>query len=153
MKGKSKAETNNTDAKLKKRGSATEKVSKRQPKKQKKAAKDPNRPKRPPSAFFVFMEEFRQEFKRENPDNKSVSAVGKAAGARWKSMSDADKAPYVEKAEKRKSDYNKNMEAYNKKLEGTNVEEEEESDEKSRSEVHDDEEDEDETGEEEEDDD
>jgi hypothetical protein len=74
-----------------------------------KAAKDPNKPKRPASAFFVFMyfsysiffllcdhcsqmenklcfflneifiidcrEEFREQYKREHPKNKSVAAV------------------------------------------------------------------------------
>ncbi|CAI9270531.1 unnamed protein product [Lactuca saligna] len=49
-----------------------------------KAAKDPNKPKRPASAFFVFMEDFRKQFKEDHPDNKSVAAVGKAGGAKWK---------------------------------------------------------------------
>ncbi|KAJ6931699.1 hypothetical protein NC652_015014 [Populus alba x Populus x berolinensis] len=54
-----------------------------------KAAKDPNKPKRPASAFFVFMEEFREQYKREHPKNKSVAAVGKAGGDKWKSLSEA----------------------------------------------------------------
>ncbi|KVH87907.1 Helicase, C-terminal [Cynara cardunculus var. scolymus] len=54
-----------------------------------KAVKDPNKPKRPASAFFLFMEEFRKQFKEENPGNKSVAAVGKAGGAKWKTMSDS----------------------------------------------------------------
>ena len=52
-----------------------------------KGGKDPNKPKRPPSAFFVFMEQFRKEFKEKNPNNKQVSVVGKAGGDKWKSMS------------------------------------------------------------------
>ncbi|KAF4365367.1 hypothetical protein F8388_012524 [Cannabis sativa] len=88
----------------------------------KKAAKDPNKPKRPSSAFFVFMEEFRKQFNKENPNNKAVSA---------------DKAPFVAKAEKRKIEYEKNMKAYNKKqAEGADAAEEEGS-EKSMSEVND----------------
>ncbi|PWA50511.1 High mobility group (HMG) box domain-containing protein [Artemisia annua] len=67
----------------------------------KKAAKDPNKPKKPPSAFFVFLEEFRKTFKKENPTIKAVSAVGKAGGEKWKFMSAADKAPYEAKAAKR----------------------------------------------------
>ncbi|KAM6543506.1 hypothetical protein CsatB_007953 [Cannabis sativa] len=103
----------------------------------KKAAKDPNKPKRPSSAFFVFMEEFRKQFNKENPNNKAVSAVGKAAGEKWKSMTEADKAPFVAKAEKRKIEYEKNMKAYNKKqAEGADAAEEEGS-EKSMSEVND----------------
>ncbi|MCL7041356.1 hypothetical protein MKW94_007418, partial [Papaver nudicaule] len=60
------------------------------PKKTKKEqkAKDPNAPKRPPTAFFAFMEDFRKEFKEANPDNKSVSVVAKEGGQKWKSMSD-----------------------------------------------------------------
>ena len=80
-----------------------------------KAKKDPNKPKRPPSAFFVFLEEFRKTFKAENPHVKAVSAVGKAGGEKWKSMSPAEKATYEAKAQKRKADYEKQMNAYNKK--------------------------------------
>ncbi|KAL4569730.1 hypothetical protein LXL04_025372 [Taraxacum kok-saghyz] len=54
-----------------------------------KAAKDPNKPKRPASAFFVFMEEFRKQYKEEKPENKSVAAVGKAGGAKWKSLTES----------------------------------------------------------------
>ncbi|KAF5794383.1 putative chromatin remodeling & transcriptional activation HMG family [Helianthus annuus] len=100
-----------------------------------KANKDPNKPKRPASAFFVFMEEFRKQFKEEHPDNKSVAAVGKAGGVKWKSMSDADKAPYVAKAEKRKAEYEKNMTAYNKKQAAGGTDEDDASD-KSKSEVN-----------------
>ncbi|KAD6120361.1 hypothetical protein E3N88_11632 [Mikania micrantha] len=123
-----------------------------------KAAKDPNKPKRPPSAFFVFLEEFRKTFKKENPNVKAVSAVGKAGGEKWKSMSAAEKAPYEAKAAKRKADYEKLMTAYNKKQES--IAEEDDESEKSKSEVDeesgqeggDDEEDEEEEEEEEDDD-
>ncbi|TXG59284.1 hypothetical protein EZV62_013857 [Acer yangbiense] len=104
--------------------------------KKKAPAKDPNKPKRPASAFFVFMEEFRQQYKKEHPNNKSVAA---------------EKAPFVERAEKRKKEYEKTMQAYNKKLaSGNNRGEDDESD-KSKSEVND--EDDDEEGSDEEDDD
>ncbi|KAF7829475.1 HMG1/2-like protein [Senna tora] len=153
MKGaKSKSESKKPNAKLavNKKGSAATKAGGRSSKG--KAAKDPNKPKRPPSAFFVFMEEFRKQFNKEHPENKAVSAVGKAAGAKWKSMSDAEKAPYAAKAEKRKAEYEKNMKAYNKRqAEGPEAADEEESD-KSMSEVND-EDDGDEEGSGEEDDD
>ena len=121
-----------------------------------KAGKDPNKPKRPASAFFVFMEEFRKQYKEKHPNNKSVAAVGKAGGDKWKSLSEAEKAPYVAKAAKRKTEYNKTMAAYNKKQSEKKNEPEEEEDEedgsdKSKSEVNDDDED-DESGEEEDDD-
>ncbi|MFS7994074.1 putative chromatin remodeling & transcriptional activation HMG family [Helianthus anomalus] len=100
-----------------------------------KAAKDPNKPKRPASAFFVFMEDFRKQFKAENPDNKSVAAVGKAGGAKWKAMSTSEQAPYVAKAEKRKAEYEKTMVAYNKKQAMGGKDEDDDSD-KSKSEVN-----------------
>ncbi|KAL8253481.1 hypothetical protein R6Q59_037174 [Mikania micrantha] len=112
-----------------------------------KAAKDPNKPKRPASAFFVFMEEFRKQFKEDNPDNKSVAAVGKAGGAKWKAMSESEKAPYVAKADKRKKEYEKTLAAYNKKKDAGG--EDDDSD-KSKSEVNDEDE---EDGSDEEDDD
>ncbi|XP_047312480.1 HMG1/2-like protein isoform X2 [Impatiens glandulifera] len=143
---KSKAETKKADSRLavKKGGGKVEKKTSTS----KKAAKDPNMPKRPPSAFFVFMEDFRKTFKEKNPNNKSVAAVGKAAGEKWKSMSEAEKAQYVAKAEKRKVEYNKNMDAYNKKLAAGSADEEESD--KSKSEVNDED---DESGEEEDDED
>ncbi|CAM8901070.1 unnamed protein product [Rhodiola kirilowii] len=137
--GKSKA----SDARLSVKGKAG---AKKVTKAAKKPAKDPNKPKRPASAFFVFMEDFRKQFKEENPNNKSVAAVGKAGGEKWKSMSDAEKAPYVAKAETRKTQYDKDMKAYEKKqTDGPSADEE------SKSEIHD--EDDDQSEEDDEDDD
>ncbi|GMP67629.1 hypothetical protein CsSME_00027551 [Camellia sinensis var. sinensis] len=51
--GRSKTETKRTDSKLLvKRGAPTEKAGKKPAAKKGKAAKDPNKPKRPASAFF-----------------------------------------------------------------------------------------------------
>ncbi|GAB2300456.1 HMG1/2-like protein [Dionaea muscipula] len=128
-------------------------VKKTAPAKKGKPAKDPNKPKRPPSAFFVFMEDFREEYKRKHPNSKGVAAIGKAGGDRWRSFSDAEKAPYIQKAEKRKAEYEKTLKAYNKKQsEGPKHDEDEEESDRSKSEVNDDEDD-DEGSDEEEDDD
>ena len=134
-----------------KAGAKESKLSVKKPaaRKGKVAAKDPNKPKRPASAFFVFMEEFRKTYKEKHPENKSVAAVGKAGGNKWKSMSEAEKAPFVAKADKRKTEYNKNLEAYNKKVAEAPAEDEESD--KSKSEVEDD--DEDQSGEDDDDDD
>ncbi|XP_057809371.1 HMG1/2-like protein isoform X2 [Salvia miltiorrhiza] len=134
--GRSKTESKKADAKLSvKKGAAAGK----KPVKKGKPAKDPNKPKRPASAFFVFMEDFRKTYKEKHPNNKSVSAVGKAGGEKWKSMSEAEKAPFVAKAEKRKVDYEKTLQAYNKKLsDGPGADDESD---KSKSEVNDDEDD------------
>ncbi|ESQ53540.1 hypothetical protein EUTSA_v10026524mg [Eutrema salsugineum] len=126
--GETKAQAKGTDDRLKTRG-----------KKAGKKTKDPNKPKRPPSAFFVFLDGFRREFNEANPNNKSVGAVGKAAGAKWKSMSDEEKAPYVATAESKKSEYVKTMQKYNMKLaNGTNTGDDDSD--KSKSEVNDEEE-------------
>ncbi|XP_008449957.2 high mobility group B protein 1 isoform X2 [Cucumis melo] len=111
-----------------------DKGTKRPTKKDLKAKKDPNKPKRPPSAFFVFLEEFRKEYKRENPNVKAVSAVGKAGGEKWKSLSHAEKAPYEAKAAKRKAEYEKLMRAYDSKKASAADDEESE---RSKSEVND----------------
>jgi high mobility group protein B3 len=143
--GKSKSQTKNVALSVNKRGAAAKP---RKSTKKDKKAKDPNKPKRPASAFFIFMEEFRQQYKEKHPNNKSVSVVGKAGGDKWKSLSDAEKAPYAAKAEKRKAEYEKNMKAYNKKQAEAPKQDEEESD-KSMSEVNNEDEDEDDDGDEE----
>ncbi|KAE8791150.1 HMG1/2-like protein [Hordeum vulgare] len=43
--------------------------------KKSKAKKDPNKPKRPPSAFFVFMDTFRKEYREKHPNIKQVSMI------------------------------------------------------------------------------
>ncbi|XP_023733141.2 high mobility group B protein 3 [Lactuca sativa] len=116
-----------------------------------KVAKDPNKPKRPASAFFVFMEDFRKQFKEDHPDNKSVATVGKVGGAKWKSMSDSEKAHFQAKADKRKKEYENNLDTYNKKLAGGGNDDDDEDSDKSKSEVND-EADEDESDDEEDDD-
>ncbi|XP_042441280.1 HMG1/2-like protein [Zingiber officinale] len=109
-----------------------------------KVGKDPNMPKRPQSAFFVFML--------------------LAGGDKWKSLTEEEKAPYIAKAAKLKADYTKTMAAYNKGQSGggegsrataTDEEEEEEEEgeesDKSKSEVNDDDEDDEEEEDEEDD--
>lgn len=138
-------ETKNKNVEAKKKLlSAKEKPTKRQAKP--KAVKDPNQPKRPPTAFFVYLEEFRKTFKQKHPDVKGVTAVGKACGDKWKEMSDAEKAPYLAKAAQKRAEYDVTMTAYKKKQEvGVQSATPEES-EKSKSELNEDDED-DESGE------
>ncbi|XP_077247170.1 high mobility group B protein 7-like isoform X2 [Tasmannia lanceolata] len=81
--------------------------------KKEKKVKDPNMPKRPATAFFIFMDGFRKTFKEANPDEKSVAVVAKEGGEKWKSMTDEEKKPYLEVAAKRKAEYEKAMEKFN----------------------------------------
>jgi high mobility group protein B1 len=63
---------------IKKRKGAVKEAKAKKPrasKKAAKAAKDPNAPKRPPTAFFLFLNEFRKTFKEEHPDVKGVTMV------------------------------------------------------------------------------
>lgn len=133
------------EAKAKKSESKAKlRVVKEKPKKRQakpKVKKDPNQPKRPPTAFFVFLEEFRQTFKQKHPEVKGVAAVGKACGDKWKEMSEAEKAPYLAKAAQKKADYDVTMTAYKKKQVDDEADAPEESD-KSKSELNEDDDDE-----------
>ncbi|KAG0484301.1 hypothetical protein HPP92_008380 [Vanilla planifolia] len=134
--GKSKANTSKkADSKLAVKKAVEKKTKKAGTKG--KGGKDPNKPKRPPSAFFVFMEQFRKEYKEKNPKNKLVSVVGKAGGDKWKSLSDSEKAPYVAKAEKLKAEYQKKLKAYDADEDTKKESGDEEASEKSKSEVSD----------------
>ncbi|XP_078176547.1 high-mobility group box 6 isoform X2 [Carex rostrata] len=78
-----------------------------------KKSKDSSKRKRPPTAFFVFMDDFRKEFKEANPDNKKVALVAKEGGEKWKSMTEEEKKPYIEKAAELKAEYEKAAEEEN----------------------------------------
>lgn len=124
-------EVESTKPAEKKRAASTDKEKK--PKKAKKSKESSGR-KRPPTAFFLFMDDFRKSFKEANPDNKSVSLVAKEGGEKWKSMSEEEKKPYVERAAELKAEFKKAVEdkqegeeeAGEKQEEEANQEEEEE---------------------------
>lgn len=114
-----------------------------------KVKKDPNQPKRPPTAFFVYLEEFRKTFKQKHPDVKGVAAVGKACGDKWKEMSEAEKAPYLAKAAQKKAEYDVSMTAYKKKQEVDDEGDIPEESDKSKSELNEDDDDDEEDSEDE----
>ena len=65
-----------------------------------KKTKDPNAPKRAPSAYLMWLNENRQSIIDEHFDEElkgrdKVAKVGKKAGEIWKAMSDDDKSDYV----------------------------------------------------------
>ncbi|CAN1325382.1 High mobility group B protein 7 [Linum perenne] len=51
--------------------------------------------------------DFRKEYKEANPDCKEPKKVAKDAGEKWKSMSEEEKKPYIEKAAQLKADFAK----------------------------------------------
>ncbi|KAK3189216.1 hypothetical protein Dsin_028777 [Dipteronia sinensis] len=96
----------------------------------KKKGSDSNKPKRPPTAFFIFMDDFRKEFKAANPDSKGVTEVTKQGGERWKSLTDEEKKPYVDKAAELKAEYAKALEGKDAENEDDDAGSEKDADEK-----------------------
>ncbi|KAL6991425.1 High mobility group B protein 14 [Sarracenia purpurea var. burkii] len=83
-----------------------------------KAAKvDAKKPKKPPTAFFYFLEDFRKEFKEQNPDVKSMRDIGKACGEKWKTMTYEEKVQYYDIATEKRADFDRAMAEYNRRKE------------------------------------
>lgn len=76
--------------------------------------KDPNAPKRPPSAFFLFCSEYRPKIKSEHP-GLSIGDTAKKLGEMWSEQSAKDKQPYEQKAAKLKEKYEKDVADYKSK--------------------------------------
>ncbi len=79
-----------------------------------KKKKDPNAPKRPPSAFFIFCSDHRPNLKGENP-NLTIGEIAKKLGELWAKQGAKDRAPYEQKAVKLKEKYEKDIAAYRAK--------------------------------------
>ncbi|KAL1774986.1 High mobility group B1 [Sigmodon hispidus] len=80
----------------------------------KKKFKDPNAPKRPPSAFFLFCSEYHPKIKGEHP-GLSIGDVAKILGEMWNNTAADDKQLYEKKADKLKEKYEKDIAAYRAK--------------------------------------
>ena len=78
----------------------------------KKQKKDPNAPKRNMSAYFLYSIEARPQIKAENPD-ASFGEIARAISARFKELSDTEKAKWDEKAAADKERYQREMAIYN----------------------------------------
>lgn len=74
-----------------------------------KEVKDPNKPKRSMSAFFIWMQANRERIKKEKP-GLSVSEIAKAAGVEWNSL--PDKSEWEKKAVDAKKRYERELAAY-----------------------------------------
>ncbi|CAL5025949.1 unnamed protein product [Urochloa decumbens] len=101
-------------------------------------------PKRGLTPFFAFLAEFRPQYLEKHPESKGVKDVTKAAGEKWRSMSDEEKAKYrggkpqEEKASK-PANKKKSTSSKKAKTDGGEGDDAEGSD-KSKSEVEDDDE-------------
>jgi len=76
-----------------------------------KPEKDPNAPKRPANAFFMFCQLERGKL-RENNQDASLSELTKMLGLRWKDMSADEKQVYYDMYETDKLRYEKEMSSY-----------------------------------------
>ncbi|KAG5029218.1 hypothetical protein AAZX31_05G118800 [Glycine max] len=78
---------------------------------------DAMKPRKPPTAFFYFLEDFRKEFQEQNPDVKSMRDIGKACGEKWKTMTYEEKVQYYDIATKKREEFDSAMAEFNKKME------------------------------------
>nr|NP_001071792.1 transcription factor protein [Ciona intestinalis]BAE06615.1 transcription factor protein [Ciona intestinalis] len=74
-----------------------------------KKPRDPNRPKRPPSAYFLFLADFRKNYPGKSDPAKEIT---KKAGEAWNSLSDAEKTPYYRSAQLVRAKWEQDLEAY-----------------------------------------
>ncbi|XP_021953334.1 high mobility group protein B2 [Folsomia candida] len=72
---------------------------------------DPDAPKRPLSAFFLFSGEMRPKIRKENP-GLSLGEMGKELGKRWASIDAASKKKYEKTAAAAKLEYQEKMAKY-----------------------------------------
>ncbi|RDX70107.1 High mobility group B protein 14 [Mucuna pruriens] len=84
---------------------------------------DAKKPKKPPTAFFYFLEDFRKEFQEQNPDVKSMRDIGKACGEKWKTMTYEEKVQYYDIATEKRAEFDTAMAEFKKKMESGELEE------------------------------
>ena len=73
-----------------------------------KPMKDPNAPKKPLSAYFLFSQEERLKVKNENPDH-SITEVAKELGRRWATLEPALKSAYENRYQDARKQYDSEM--------------------------------------------
>jgi len=108
---------------------------------------DPNKPKRPPTAYFLFLADFRIRMKDKGIEHKELL---KMAGEEWRGMGSEDKRPYEKTALEKSKEYEVAMTEYRRNGGGAKqkaqkvvepIEMEEDDDEEDDDEEEDDEED------------
>lgn len=86
----------------------------------KRKIKDPNKPKRPTSAYFFYAEACRNELKKEGKKITKVGEFTKEVSVKWNALNPTEKKPYSDKAEKDKARYTAQMAAYKGKVKDVN---------------------------------
>jgi len=93
--------------------------SKRQRGKKGKKKRDPNEPKRSPSAYLIYGSKIREEVKKDHPEAKS-SEIMKIIGTMWQKLSEDEKKQYNVEAQVLKSKYEKDKQDYKNKKDAGN---------------------------------
>ena len=88
------------------------------------AAADDAGLKKPPTAYFLWLDTVRTKI-QEEIGSKKAPLVSKAAGEKWKAMADKDKVSFVQEAEKLKKEYEAKIAAGAKKRSRKTAEEDE----------------------------
>ena len=99
--------------------STTVEVAKSSKGKKSKKQVDPNapvKPKKATNAFMLFTSAMRDQVKADHPELKPKE-ISKKMGELWAELSDEDKEPYVEKAEKLKAEYLEKKAEWEKEME------------------------------------
>ncbi|KAI8644648.1 high mobility group box domain-containing protein [Parasitella parasitica] len=78
-----------------------------------KRPKDPNAPKQPLSKFLLFSNSIRDDVDKEYPD-ATFTEKSKIFGAKWRELTDEQKKPFTEQADKEKEIYLRKKAAYDK---------------------------------------
>ncbi len=81
-----------------------------------KKKKDPNAPKKPKSAYFVFAETRRDALRAQYPEDR-VSDTAKRTGEEWRGMTEEQKRPFQLKAQELKQEYDQAVAEYKASLE------------------------------------
>ncbi|XP_062094001.1 high mobility group B protein 14-like [Humulus lupulus] len=87
---------------------------------------DAKKPKKPPTAFFFFLEDFRKVYQEQNPDVKSMRDIGKACGMKWKAMTYEEKVQYYDIATEKRAAFDGAIAEYTKRKESGEESEDEE---------------------------
>lgn len=77
--------------------------------------KDPNKPKKPPTGYFLWLADNRQAIKDKN-EGITVTEIAKKAGEMWRGLEDKEREDYSAKSNALKGGYEERMREYNQNL-------------------------------------
>ncbi|CAN8316181.1 unnamed protein product [Cochlearia groenlandica] len=102
----------------------------RQKKKKKKKKKKDTKlhgkmPKKPPTAFFYYLQDFRKQYQEQNPEVKSMREIGKTCGEKWQTMTFEEKVKYYDIATEKREEFHREMTEYTKRMESGEYDESE----------------------------